>query len=81
MFFLFSERPYPVSNSRRNSKKSIIVEKRGGSQKVTTTTTPPTTTTKGNSSKAELLQEGIFFSHSFICHRRFSNEKVGNRKN
>lgn len=41
------ERPYPVSNSRRNSKKSIIVEKRGGSQKVTTTTTPPTTTTKG----------------------------------
>ena len=30
--------------------------------------------------KAELLQEGIFF-HPFICQRRFSNEKVGNRKN
>ena len=32
-------------------------------------------------SKAELLQEGIFFPHQFICQRRFSNEKVGNRKN
>ena len=31
--------------------------------------------------KAELLQEGIFFPHPFICQRRFSNEKVGNRKN
>ena len=31
--------------------------------------------------KAELLQEGIFFPRPFICHRRFSNEKVGNRKN
>ena len=31
--------------------------------------------------KAELLQEGIFFSHRFICQRRFSNEKAGNRKN
>jgi len=41
------ERPYPVSNSRRNSKKPIVLEKRGGSQKVTTTTIPPTTTTKG----------------------------------
>ena len=48
LFFLFSEIPYPVSNSRRNSKKTIVVGKRGGSQKVTTTTTPPTTTTKGN---------------------------------
>ena len=26
-------------------------------------------------SKAELLQEGIFFPHSFICQRCFSNEK------
>ena len=32
-------------------------------------------------SKAELLQEGIFFPHPFICQRRFSNEKVGIRKN
>ena len=31
--------------------------------------------------KAELLQEGIFFPHPFICQRRFSNEKVGNQKN
>ena len=31
--------------------------------------------------KAELLQEGIFFPHPFMCQRRFSNEKVGNRKN
>ena len=31
--------------------------------------------------KAELLQEGIFFPYPFICQRRFSNEKVGNRKN
>ena len=30
--------------------------------------------------KAELLQEGIFFPHPFICQRRFSNEKVGNLK-
>jgi hypothetical protein len=29
---------------------------------------------------AELLQEG-FFPHPFIRQRRFSNEKVGNRKN
>ena len=28
--------------------------------------------------KAELLQEGIFFPHPFICQERFSNEKVGN---
>ena len=26
-------------------------------------------------SKAELLQEGIFFPHSFICQKGFSNEK------
>ena len=31
--------------------------------------------------KAELLQEGIFFPPPIICQRRFSNEKVGNRKN
>ena len=31
--------------------------------------------------KAKLLQEGIFFPHPFICLRRFSNKKVGNRKN
>ena len=30
--------------------------------------------------KAELLQEGIFFPHPFICQRRFSNKKVGNQK-
>ena len=30
--------------------------------------------------KAELLQESIFFPRPFICHRRFSNEKVGNQK-
>ena len=30
--------------------------------------------------KAELLQEGIFFPHPFICQRRFTNEKVGNQK-
>ena len=30
--------------------------------------------------KAELLQEGIFFTHQFICQRRFSNEKVGNQR-
>ena len=34
-----------------------------------------------NRTKAELLQEGIFFSFPFICQRCFSNEKVGNRKN
>ena len=28
--------------------------------------------------KAELLQEGIFFPHPFICQRRFSDEKVEN---
>ena len=28
------------------------------------------------STKAELLQKGIFFPHPFICQRRFSNEKV-----
>ena len=31
--------------------------------------------------KAELLQEGIFFPHPFICQRRFSDEKAGNGKN
>ena len=31
--------------------------------------------------KAELLQEGIFFTHPFICQRLFINEKVGNRIN
>ncbi len=31
--------------------------------------------------KAELLQEGIFFPHPFICTSRFSNEKVRNQKN
>ena len=31
--------------------------------------------------RAELLQEGIFYPHPFICQRRFSDEKVGNRKN
>jgi hypothetical protein len=31
--------------------------------------------------KAELLQEGIFFPHPFICQRRFNNEKFGNQKN
>ena len=30
--------------------------------------------------KAELLQEGIFFPHPFICQRRFSYEKVGTQK-
>ena len=30
--------------------------------------------------KAELLQEGIFFPHPFICHRHLTNEKVGNQK-
>ena len=29
--------------------------------------------------KAKLLQEDFFFHHTFICQRRFSNEKVGNR--
>ena len=33
-----------------------------------------------NLTKAELLQEDIL-RHLFICQRRFSNEKVGNRKN
>ena len=28
--------------------------------------------------KAELLQQDIFFTHPFICQRRFINEKVGN---
>ena len=26
--------------------------------------------------KSELLQEGIFFPHPFICQRRFRSEKV-----
>ena len=30
--------------------------------------------------KAELLQEGISFTRSFICQRRFSNKTVGNQK-
>ena len=30
--------------------------------------------------KAELLQDGIFCPHPFICQRRFTNEKVGNQK-
>ena len=32
------------------------------------------------SPKAELLQEGIFFPHPFICLRRLSNENIGNQK-
>ena len=35
---------------------------------------------KHHITKAELLQESIFFPHPFICQRRFSNEKVGNQK-
>ena len=31
-------------------------------------------------SKADLLQIGILFPHPFTFQRRFSNEKVGNRK-
>ena len=34
-----------------------------------------------NGTKAELLQEGIFFPHPFICMRNFINKKVENRRN